>query len=723
MAPRSGRLGFVAALALFLACAKAPLPAPPPPPPRPVAPIPTSWPYWQAPVVELRPSAEPVGANPDPLPPTWLVSDAVWRASSGAILAKVHEDGLAVRRTKNAETGVGAFYEDRARRDAPLLITADSLFAIAHLALASVAADVEQRVMKDELSTVLHRLDARLRAEAGRARPDLLEGYRIARTTVAVALALSEPAYVVPVELAEAVAGETALIHAHAGLAHSPLFEMPFDYGALSPRGSISSPTDPGAGAFLAAEWLGTAPFFFEGEGQGAEVDVGAARSQTRGALLLARLLVKEGDSAASAAAAHLAVVDRFSLGDSDDLSPVDVAGLAGRSGIDLGGGSDIASVAKLDRFRHQASGRASRSNDGGTARDAPWASLRSMRLVPLRAPPDNRVLSALVSPYVGGLELSDAGPGVLARERRSPSALDVGAWLGSSAAKAALASRGDSGYAGFDRALERLIDERPADSLARHSSVYASFLEAIATWLRPSAGRPLASGGAEGRRKLQTALVAWTFLRHDALAFAHERPRAPLHAPEPRTGPSRVFVEPHPEAIASLLGALRQLRVGLRALGGLRDDFPSAPALAETESLLALALDASVLTANLDPSIAELEPELARMPARMAALEAAQGPGAEPVVIDVHVDMGSGRVLEEGTEPLEEMFLWVRDSTTHRPVLAVGAVIPHVELVESGWTRLGDEAWRALVAAGGMPLCDPRSELEPVAPDGSLVE
>jgi hypothetical protein len=233
---------------------------------------------------------------------------------------------------------------------------------------------------------MLRRLDVRLSAEVGRARPDLLGGYRLARSTVAVALALIDPSYGVPSELAEAVFLEIARIQAHDGVELSPLFETAIDYGAMAPRGAVPSGHDPMAPVtpiFAAAEWLARAPFLLEGRGEseGAEVDVGTVRTQTRAALLLARLLVPDGDAVASAALARMDRIDLFAFGTADDLSPGDLAQLASSTGIDLRGGGDIVNTAKLDHLRHAASrtplffdgsGRVRACGDGGAAAPAP---------------------------------------------------------------------------------------------------------------------------------------------------------------------------------------------------------------------------------------------------------------------------------------------------------------------------------------------------------------
>jgi Protein of unknown function (DUF3160) len=456
---------------------------------------------------------------------------------------------------------------------------------------------------------------------------------------VAVALSLLDPAYVVSPDLAVNVTGEAAFVRAHAGLASSPLLGATLDYGAMTPRGPIQRYDDPRTPLFEAAEWLAEAPFSFVGkaEAQGREIDVGAARSQTRAALMLARMLLKTGDGPATAAFERMTAIDRFVLGDAEDLSPADVAETARLAGLDLPGGADIADTSKLDHFRHLA---------------AP----RSMRLVPLRAPPDVLALQQTV-----------------AKDGRMHSGDDIATWLGSLTPK----------------------DEK-------HASVYVSLLGAMASILRTPSDKP-AHAANEREQEVRAALVAWTFLRHDALAFAHDAPTGPaplpaakVVAPFPRGHIAPVYVPARPEAIGSLLGAVRQLRAGLFDLRAIEPDGSSSVILAEVESILSLLFAAC----QLEPSD-ELGVALAEVPARIAALEAWAGPAANPVVIDVHVDRASGRVLEEGTGPLDELFTLVRDPGTHRLVLAVGAAIPRVEREESVGRRWNDASWRSKIDEG----------------------
>jgi hypothetical protein len=444
---------------------------------------------------------------------------------------------------------------------------------------------------------------------------------------------------------------------------------------------------------------------------------------------LLARLLIPQGDAISAAALARIERVDLFALGVDDDLSPDDLAQLARSQGIDLQSGGDIVNTAKLDHLRHAPSrapamfDESARSGAPGEGGAAAWRPVRSMRLLPLRGTPDGRLLTRLVFPFVGALAPADSTPATLPSLRTMPSGLDVAAWLDSSAAKVALASRGDLLYTGFDTDLSS--SSLPSEEISRHASLFDSELDTISTWLRPSSNDirwPPPFADARERGKLETALVMWTLLRHDALAFAHRR--VPSPSPLASTLPSQskslglVFVEPHPEAVASLLGMIRQARRGLVEVGALAEDAPAVALLDETESVLALALDGAVRAANRDASFGDIAHDLAELPARMAALEDRAGAAAEPVIIDVHLDIASARVLEEATGPIDELFVRVQEPIEHRWVVAVGAKISHFEFTEKDGARLDDAAWRALLRSGRAPKRDSFAEVDLVAPE-----
>jgi hypothetical protein len=286
------------------------------------------------------------------------------------------------------------------------------------------------------------------------------------------------------------------------------------------------------------------------------------------------------------------------------------------------------------------------------------------------------------------------------------PESLDVVAWLGAGSAEHWF-SAGNAELAALDRAAESV--RLPEDELARHGSLYRSGLDAMATWLRTSAGEaaePPIAAEARDRRKIETALLAWTLLRHDALAFGHVRLATSASATPAALGGriGQVFIDPHPEAIASLLGMVAQTRRGLVAIGALTEDSASAEFLTATERLLELALEGAVRALSPSSAYADLAPDLAQIPDRLAALESRAGPAAEPVVIDVHADLSSGKVLEEGTGAIDELFVLVRDPTSHRKLVAIGVSIPHYEFTTQAEARWSDSAWQVRVRSGRAP-------------------
>jgi hypothetical protein len=295
------------------------------------------------------------------------------------------------------------------------------------------------------------------------------------------------------------------------------------------------------------------------------------------------------------------------------------------------------------------------------------------------------------------------------------PSALDVAAWLGSAEARAALHENGDDAYERYAETLDHLASLRPlANGADRHRSAYATMLDAIETWLAPSVGdsaQPAAPTAAWRSRKAEVALAAWTELRHDVAPLSRvpvdklTLPRLFGRAMLP------AFVEPHPEAIAKLLAFVRQVSRILAAEGALQPSGPASIVLAEVGDLLSTALEVAVHEASDEAIPPTLADALATFPARLTALEGALA-GTEaadaPLIVDVHTDAGSGRTLHEALGAIDEAWMVMREPATTRLWLAIGAAIPHHELVVAAGARLSDRAWRARIRAGGVEELGP---------------
>jgi hypothetical protein len=637
--------------------------------------------------------------------------------------------GFAVLRPAHPATRLGDFYASLRDDRVAWVLTLDALFFVTHLAIDRALADVDAGLLAPALATMLRRLDLRLAAESRGAGADMATPYLVARGVVAVALAFLDPAYAPPPELDMLVAGEKSRILTHEGVAASPWLGVPVDYSAMSPRGAADR-DEAHANWFRAVAWLEGAALALEGAGEGpvhAQVDVATARVHTRAALVLARLLDYEVDAEAASAWDRVARASELLVGKPDDATPRDLVQAAATLKLDVRSGDWFANVALVDRVRHAvARARPARIDDGSLGSLAPLAGLDpvlplgrlapGVRLVGPCATPDAELLQALVFPSVGAFAGHDPPPTERDGLRALPSALDVAAWLGSTEARATLRSSGDDAYLRYAETLNRIMHARPANgSLERHRTPYLSMLDAVETWLGPSLGDRVQPGSstAEWRaRKADVALAAWTELRHDATGMSRVQVldvRVAPHLPAASVVP--VFVEPHPEAIAKLISALRQVQRALLASGSIARTAPSVAVLDEVDDLLWSALGVAVHEASDRAVPPELATALAGFPARLRALESTlttSGAAEVPLVADVHSDRPSGRALEEATGRIEEVWLVEREPETHRTWLAVGAAIPHVELVQPMPARSSDATWRARLSAEGEPAPGP---------------
>ena len=655
-------------------------------PPPPMSPVPT-WTYWQpvdAPVVAA--AVDPPELPVLPLHMTFSPgAEALWSGTSPAFRQAIGSRGFAVARPARPRVRLGDFYGWLRDTGTPWVVTLDALFFLVHVAFERALADVDARVVVPLVQTMLHHLEVRLAGEGRAAHADLAPSYFVARGVVAVALALAEPNHDPGPDLAPLVATEKARAEAH-GRAGLSGFGVAIDYTALSPVGAADR--DEGrARWFRSVAWLENVSLALEGAGEHdshAREGVATARVQARSALLLARGVEAGVDADAASAWDRIERAARLMIGDTESATPPDLSAAATHNELDLRSAAWLSNVVAIDRVRHTVErGRA----------HAPF------RLLGPRATPDSEVLQELTFSNVGKrpqsaapitwarAEQADPPPPVRSDERALPAALDVAAWLGSGEARAALHDSEDDAYDRYDETLDHLMRVRRASIAERHRTPYLSMIDAIETWLAPSAGdgvQPAASTSAWRKRKADVALAAWTELRHDATSLTRI-PLGDLRLSRPSAGPQSVpaFVEPHPEAIAKLAGLVRQAGRALESEGQLPPGSPGLRILDEVDDLLWTALGAAEYETADESLPPPLEAALADFPARLSALEDAlveAGAADVPLAAQVHSDPSSSRVLEEVTGRIDEAWIVMREPTTHRLWLALGASIPHYE-------------------------------------------
>ncbi len=631
-----------------------------------------------------------------------LGASTKWAALSEEARKRALANGVVVSPLQPAPVSLGAYYDALDGAHVPFVVTMDTFFALARACLGAALDEAERAVLQPALPRVLSGLLARLGSERNEARVDLRVAYDVAIATLGVSSRLIDPNATIPADLQAIVTFELDRVRAHAGVAESLALGRPLDYTTFDAHQGLTE-SDPRLGQYRAVRWLAQAAWVLARRSDSTRgVDVAEMRTQTRAALLVARALKAEPRLAQTWGR----VEDLLTLvyGPPDDLGERQLGRLVKNAGVDLSDGQAFVNVATVDRVRRAAVNAAPADvlDLGPIVLSMNEAPPVTFRLLGPSAPPDAVVLGRLVSPFVGawsGPETTD-----VARLRTLPSALDVGVLLGSKDARTALTEQGDDGYAGFSDALLRATSRRmPEDSAARHGSITLSYLDAIATYLAPSAAAVTQPGdeSAQGRRKLAVALAAWSGLRHEGVPFAHEVGAPRLEAINTTDVPrAPSMVEPHPEALAKLLATMRQLDAALSANAAFSPDSPAKQALAMFEALLVDALRAAVIETSCEPtSVAPVA-----WPKRILAIEARLGiAGASPRLAVVAVD-ATGRVLEEGTGPIDEAVMLMRPpEPTAQASVYVGAFIGHYET--SSTLRRTDHAWQlAFTSAPARP-------------------
>lgn len=604
----------------------------------------------------------------------------VWDELGAEGRERLQRDGLIVLGSADAagarppltRSRMGAFYMDERQQRVPYVVTLDALAYAMHLGFERALAEVDDTVLAPELDSLLGKLDARLATEQKVAGVEVGEALQLARAIVLVARGLaSEQPSPIAGELGPAVAQEIARIVAHTGRDPSPLLGVPIDYGRFVVPPGAARP-----GSFRALAWLASAPLGLvaRSEVRGAVLGVAGSRLHARTAMVLARVTDRDVDAGIFASWSRISRLLSFVWGPSDDLSFRELDEAATAVGVNLEDPKSVANVISVDRLRRRAASlRTPRVYDGT---GSPGQAGVSLRIFGGHAPADSIALASFAS----------------AHESAMPQALDLAVWLDAPEARAALHEAGGDPSAAYDDVLARAVKVRPADGAAsRHASVYGSQLDAVMTWLAPPSetSRPLVSVAAR-RAAIESALVAWTYARHEGQALSRPRPARASHAArelQVSGAALPAFVEAAPDVIARLVATVGQMKRGLAGLGALGTASPAMGTLAEVEDILRVALRIAARTSNDEALPAEDLAALASLPARLASLEEPGDDGVAPggpVVAQVFVDASGHRVLSTATGAIEPAIMIVREPGTGRLVVAVGAHVAHHELVEA---------------------------------------
>jgi len=597
-------------------------------------------------------------------------------------------------------------YKSAKDRGIPIFVTTDALLHAYHILYDYTLRSAEiQHFVND-----LEGLDAAMREVAEEqylaAPGEVREAARRNLAFFSVASVLLEPGTQIAADVADDVNAELDLIGAHQGFAKSPIFGYLEDYSQYVPRGHYTR-NETFERYFKTMMWYGRMMLRLK-PGEGAEA-IEAGQTETRQAILIVAALQNaqvDGESA-------LAVWERiyeptvFFVGQTDDLNIYDYGQLVQEVYGDQLTLADLEDEAKLDEFIERAMTlRPPRIvSSYVTDREKPEEVTKGFRFMGQRFIPDSYIFQQLVYDKVG----TQSDP------RLFPKGLDVTAILGSARAYEILLDvYGEGHYANYQEQMEKLRGEfgqLPQEQWVEN--LYWSWLYAL---------RPLLEVKGEGYpvfmqnqgwvdKDLNSFLGSWTELRHDTILYAKQSYTMKATGMMPQPEAAKGYVEPQPEVYARLAALARQMRTGLEGRGLL--DFEYVDKLERLESLL-LSLKTMAEKELAGEVLSEEEYELIRniggilegittFSAKVKEEITSEADERMAIVADVHSDVNTGQVLEEGVG--DAFIIYVIAPVEGQLVATQGGVFSYYEFTHPMSDRLTDEAWQEMEPKPDLPV------------------
>jgi len=502
------------------------------------------------------------------------------------------------------------------------------------------------------------------------------------------------------------VQAELDLIEAHQGFAESPIFGYREDYSQYVPRGHYTR-NETFERYFKAMMWYGRMMFRLKPGDSPELIKVG--RMETRQAILIVAALQNAQVRWQSALAVWERIYEPtvFFVGQTDDLNIYDYGQLVREVYGDQLTSADLEDEAKLDEFIEQAMTlRPPRIvSSYVTDLEKPEDVTKGFRFMGQRFIPDSYIFQQLVYDKVG----TQTDP------RLFPKGLDVTAVLGSARAYEILLDvYGEGRYANYQEQVEKLREEfgqLPPEQWVEN--LYWSWLYAL---------RPLLEVKGEGYpvfmqnqswvdKDLNSFLGSWTELRHDTILYAKQSYTMKATGMMPQPEAAKGYVEPQPEVYARLAALAKQMRTGLEGRGLLDAEYSDK--LERLESLL-LSLKTIAEKELSGEVLSEEEYELVRniggilegittFSAQVQEQITSEADERMAIVADVHTDVNTGQVLEEGVG--DAFLIYVIAPVEGQLAATQGGVFSYYEFTQPMDDRLTDEAWQAMEPKPDLPV------------------
>ncbi|MBU7046257.1 MAG: DUF3160 domain-containing protein [Theionarchaea archaeon] len=490
-----------------------------------------------------------------------------------------------------------------------------------------------------------------------------------------VAGKLLDNTFAVPSEVEELVNQELSLIEAHKGFAVSPIFGYKEDYSQYVPRGHYTR-SETLKKYFRAMMWYGRIMFRLKSE------------EETKQALFIVKAII---DTQTLDMWDTIYEPTVFFVGKSDDLNIIEYKTLA----EEVYGELTIVNLQDtqlLKEFMERAQAYQDPRINSTWVKDTEDVAeeTKGFRFMGQRFIPDSYMFQQLVYDKVG----------TATDPRLFPKGLDVMAVLGSERALHHLES--EKKYINYEKQMEALKNEFSIlDQSVWTQNLYWTWLYSLIPLLEKKDNRyPLfMQSDAWIDKELNTALASWTELRHDTILYAKQSYTLEATAIPSQPQVTRGYVEPNPYVYARLYGLARMMKEGLqqrelllpeyrKKLETLEDLLFQLKIISEKE------LSGERLTEEEYLLIWNIGNTLEFLVTFETAVETETDEHVA-LVADVHTDVNTGKVLEEGVGDVFLIFVVVQ--VEGRIFMTVGGVFSYYEFLQPMSDRLTDEKWQAM--------------------------
>ena len=290
---------------------------------------------------------------------------------------------------------------------------------------------------------------------------------------------------------------------------------------------------------------------------------------------------------------------------------------------------------------------------------------------------------------------------------RAFPRGLDICAVLGSKRALGILEAEGDTEYTEYYNQLNNLKEEFSLKTIEEwKQNLYWRWLYALLPLLEEKEGTniaPFMQSPAWIDKELQTVLGSWTELRHDTILYAKQSYTVVGKGLAPEPNLTYGYVEPYPEVYARLEEMMRDLRNNLITLDLAIEGIPEK--IKEFEELLdklKIISEKEIINKPLDDEEYELIwniggklASLKEFPSQILKKITTDTDEKMEIVADVHTDVNTRQVLEEGVGSPFNIYVIIDDAWGTR--ICRGAVFSYYEFKHPMEDRLTDETWQEM--------------------------